>query len=46
MKLGFVDEIEIHGSRPRQRKYQPSLQEPKEKAEEEERGRRKLALWM
>ena len=45
MKLGFVDEIEIHGSRPRQRKYQPSLQEPKEKAQEEERGRRKLALW-
>ncbi|XP_048608188.1 protein C2-DOMAIN ABA-RELATED 9-like [Brassica napus] len=45
MKLGLVDETEIHGSRPRQRKYQPSLQEPKEKAEEEERGRRKLALW-
>ncbi|CAA7022428.1 unnamed protein product [Microthlaspi erraticum] len=37
---------DFHGSRPRQRKYQPSLQEPKAKTEEAERGRKKLALWI
>ena len=32
----------IHGSTPRQRKYQACLQEAKEKADEEEIGRRRV----